>query len=184
MSSRRWRNRFFAPLHKNISRKKRQNFYDTGKRRQRSSQVRRLNWVIRPITLSKNSTKYRERAPPSTRSDVNQDSAIEGTLRPKRMGRPDPFDGASAPLAASLKRSQDERMGSFSPPCLRRLRLKPEDCAPAEVFVQWRGALGEVFEVRATPSEIAAFRGEIDIYASARYVLSASRHSPLSLVRG
>jgi AraC-like DNA-binding protein len=74
-------------------------------------------------------------------------------------------------------------MGSFSPPCLRRLRLKPEDCAPAETFVQWRGALGEVFEVRATPSEIAAFRGEIDIYASARYVLSASRHSPVSLVR-
>jgi AraC-like DNA-binding protein len=74
-------------------------------------------------------------------------------------------------------------MGSFSPPCLRRLRLKTEDCAPAEAFVQWRGALGEVFEVRATPSEISAFRGEIDVHASARYVLSASRHSPVSLVR-
>jgi AraC-like DNA-binding protein len=74
-------------------------------------------------------------------------------------------------------------MGSFSPPCLRRLRLKSEDCAPAELFAQWRGALGEVFEVRATPSEIAAFRGEIDVHASARHVLSASRHSPLSLVR-
>jgi AraC-like DNA-binding protein len=74
-------------------------------------------------------------------------------------------------------------MGSFSPPSLRRLRLKPEDCAPAEAFVQWRGALGEVFEVRATPSEISAFRGEIDVHASARYVLSASRHSPVSLVR-
>jgi AraC-like DNA-binding protein len=82
-----------------------------------------------------------------------------------------------------MKRSQDEWMGSFSPPCLRRLRLKPEDCAPAEAFAQWRGALGEVFEVRATPSEIAAFRGEIDVHASARYVLSASRHSPVSLVR-
>ncbi len=59
-------------------------------------------------------------------------------------------------------------MGSSPPPCLRRLRLKPEDCAPTELFVQWRGALGGVFEVRATPSEIAAFRGEIDVHASAR----------------
>jgi AraC-like DNA-binding protein len=74
-------------------------------------------------------------------------------------------------------------MGSFSSPCLRRLRLRPEEGARAEAFVQWRGALGEVFEVRATPSEIAAFRGEIDVHASARYVLSASRHSPVSLVR-
>jgi AraC-like DNA-binding protein len=74
-------------------------------------------------------------------------------------------------------------MGSSSPPCLRRLRLKPEDCSPTELFGQWRGAMGEVFEVRATPSEIAAFRGDIDVHASARFVLSASRHSPLSLVR-
>jgi AraC-like DNA-binding protein len=74
-------------------------------------------------------------------------------------------------------------MGSSSSPGLRRLRLKPEDCAPAELFVKWRDALGEVFEVRATPSEIAAFSGEIDVHASARYVLSASRHSPLSLIR-
>jgi AraC-like DNA-binding protein len=74
-------------------------------------------------------------------------------------------------------------MGSISPPCLRRLRLKPGDCAPAELFDQWRCAMGEVFEVRATPSEIATFRGEIDVYASARHVLSASRHSPVSLVR-
>ncbi len=74
-------------------------------------------------------------------------------------------------------------MGTSSPPGLRRLRLKPEDCAPADLFAKWRGALGEIFEVRATPSEIAAFRGEIDVHASARYVLSASRHSPLSFVR-
>jgi AraC-like DNA-binding protein len=74
-------------------------------------------------------------------------------------------------------------MGSSPSPTLRRLRLKPEDCDPTELFVQWRCALGEVFEVRATPSEIAAFRGEIDVHASARYVLSASRNSPLSLVR-
>ena len=74
-------------------------------------------------------------------------------------------------------------MGSTPSPSLRRLRLKPEHCAPTELFVQWRCALGEVFEVRATPSEIAAFRGEIDVHASARYVLSASRNSPLSLVR-
>jgi AraC-like DNA-binding protein len=99
------------------------------------------------------------------------------------MGRPDSLGGVSAPLAALWKRSQDERMGSSSPPCLRRLRLKPEDCTPVELFGQWRGAMGEVFEVRATPSEIAAFRGDIDVHASARFVLSASRHSPLSLVR-
>jgi AraC-like DNA-binding protein len=74
-------------------------------------------------------------------------------------------------------------MRSSSPPSLRRLRLKSEDCAPAELFVQWRSALGEVFDVRATPPEIAAFRGEIDVHGSARYVLSESRHSPLSLVR-
>jgi len=74
-------------------------------------------------------------------------------------------------------------MRSFSPPCLRRLRLKPEDCASPEAFTKWRGALGEVFEVRATPSEIADFRGEIDVHASAQHVLSASRHSPVSLVR-
>jgi AraC-like DNA-binding protein len=74
-------------------------------------------------------------------------------------------------------------MGSSSPLCLRRLRLKPEDCAPADLFAKWRDALGEVFEVRATPSEIAGFRGEIDVHASPRYVLSASRHSPLSLIR-
>ena len=46
-------------------------------------------------------------------------------------------------------------MESSSPLCLRRLRVKPEDCAPAELFAQWRDALGEVFEVRATPAEIA-----------------------------
>ena len=74
-------------------------------------------------------------------------------------------------------------MGSSAPPCLRRLRLKPEDCAPTELFAQWRAALGEVFEVRATPPEIAAFLGDIDVHASARYVVSASRNSPLSLVR-
>jgi AraC-like DNA-binding protein len=74
-------------------------------------------------------------------------------------------------------------MGSFSSPGLRRLRLRPEGCAPADLFVKWRDALGEAFEVRATPSEIAAFRGEIDVHASARYVLSASWHSPLSLIR-
>ena len=74
-------------------------------------------------------------------------------------------------------------MGSSSPLSLRRLRLKPEDCAPTELFVKWRDALGEVFEVRATPSEIAEFRGEIDVHASPHYVLSASRHSPLSLIR-
>ena len=74
-------------------------------------------------------------------------------------------------------------MGSSSSPGLRRLRLKPEDCAPAELFVKWRDALGEVFEVRASPSEIAGFRGEIDVHASAHYVLSASRHTPLSLIR-
>lgn len=74
-------------------------------------------------------------------------------------------------------------MGSSSPPGLRRLRLNPEDCAPADLFGKWRDALGEVFEVRATPSEIAAFRGEIDVHASARYVLSASWHSPLSFIR-
>ncbi len=74
-------------------------------------------------------------------------------------------------------------MGSSAPPCLRRLRLKPEDCAPTELFAQWRAALGEVFEVRATPPEIAAFLGEIDVHASARYLVSASRNSPLSLVR-
>ena len=73
-------------------------------------------------------------------------------------------------------------MESSSPLCLRRLCLKPEDRAPAELFAQWRDALGEVFEVRATPAEIAEFRGEIDVHASARYVLSASRNSPLSLV--
>jgi AraC-like DNA-binding protein len=99
------------------------------------------------------------------------------------MSSPESFGGPRAWLAASLKRSQDEHMRSFSPPCLRRLRLKLEDCAPAEAFVHWRGALGEVFEVRATPSEIADFRGEIDVHASARHVLSASRHSPVSLVR-
>jgi AraC-like DNA-binding protein len=98
-------------------------------------------------------------------------------------GPPEALQPASAQLAASLKRSQDEWMGSFSSPSLRRLRLRPEEAAPAEAFVQWRGALGEVFEVRATPSEISAFRGEIDVHASARYVLSASRHSPVSLVR-
>jgi AraC-binding-like domain len=74
-------------------------------------------------------------------------------------------------------------MGSSPPPSLRQLRLKPEHCGPAELFVQWRDALGEVFEVRATPAEIAAFRGEIDVHASARYVASSSRNSPLSLVR-
>jgi AraC-like DNA-binding protein len=74
-------------------------------------------------------------------------------------------------------------MGSSSSLSLRRLRLNPEDCAPAELFVKWRDALGEVFEVRATPSEIAGFRGEIDVHASSHYVLSASRHSPLSLIR-
>jgi AraC-like DNA-binding protein len=74
-------------------------------------------------------------------------------------------------------------MRSSSSPGLRRLLLKPEDCAQADLFARWRDALGEVFEVRATPSEIAAFRGEIDVHASARYVLSASRHSPLSLIR-
>jgi AraC-like DNA-binding protein len=74
-------------------------------------------------------------------------------------------------------------MWSSSSPCLRRLRLNPEDCAPAELFAKWRDALGEVFEVRATPSEIAAFQGEIDVHASAHYVLSTSRHSPLSLIR-
>lgn len=74
-------------------------------------------------------------------------------------------------------------MGSSSPPGLRRLRLKPEGCAPADLFVQWRDALGEVFEVRATPREIAAFRGEIDVHASARHVLSTSWHTPLSLIR-
>ncbi|HEX9169179.1 MAG TPA: helix-turn-helix domain-containing protein [Roseiarcus sp.] len=74
-------------------------------------------------------------------------------------------------------------MGSSPPPCLRRLRLKSEDRAPTELFADWRGALGEVFEVRATPSEIAAFRGEIDVHASARYVVSVSRNSPLSLIR-
>jgi AraC-like DNA-binding protein len=84
------------------------------------------------------------------------------------------------PLAASAKRSQDDRMGSPSPLCLRRLCLKPEDCAPQELFARWRDALGEVFEVRATPSEIADFRGEINVHASARYVLSASRHSASS----
>ena len=74
-------------------------------------------------------------------------------------------------------------MGSSPPPCLRRLRLKPEDCAPTSLLVHWRAALGDVFEVRATPSEISDFRGEIDVHASARYVVSASRNSPLSLVR-
>jgi AraC-like DNA-binding protein len=74
-------------------------------------------------------------------------------------------------------------MGSSSPPCLRRLRLDPEDRAPAELFAKWRDALGDVFEVRATPSEISAFRGGIDVHASARYLLSASRHSPLSFIR-
>ena len=68
-------------------------------------------------------------------------------------------------------------MGSSPPPSLRQLRLKPEHCGPAELFVQWRDALGEVFEVRATPAEIAAFRGEIDVHASARYVASSSRNS-------
>ena len=62
-------------------------------------------------------------------------------------------------------------MGSSSSLGLRRLRLTPEDCAPAELFVKWRDALGEVFEVRASPSEIAGFRGEIDVHASAHYVL-------------
>jgi len=74
-------------------------------------------------------------------------------------------------------------MGSSSSLGLRRLHLKPEDCAPTELFVKWRDALGEVFEVRASPSEIAGFRGEIDVHASPHYVLSASRHSPLSLIR-
>ncbi len=74
-------------------------------------------------------------------------------------------------------------MGSSSPLTLRRLCLKPEDCAATELFVRWRDALGEVFEVRATPSEISGFRGEIDIHASPHYVLSATRHSPLSLIR-
>jgi hypothetical protein len=74
-------------------------------------------------------------------------------------------------------------MGSPLSPCLCRLRLKPDDRAPAELFIQWRSAFFEVFEVRATPSEIAGFRGEIDVHASARYVMSASRNSPLSLVR-
>jgi AraC-like DNA-binding protein len=63
------------------------------------------------------------------------------------------------------------------------LRLKPEDCAPAELFPRWRDALGEVFEVRATPAEIEGFRGEIDVHASARHILSASWHSALSLIR-
>ena len=74
-------------------------------------------------------------------------------------------------------------MGNPPPHSLRRLRLQPEDCAQAELFVRWRDALGEVFEVRATPVEIAEFRGEIDVHASARYALSVIRHSPLSLVR-
>jgi AraC-like DNA-binding protein len=74
-------------------------------------------------------------------------------------------------------------MGISSTPCLRRLRLKPEDCVPADLFSRWRDAIGEVFEVRATPEEIAQFRGEIDIHASAQYVLSVSRHSSLSFVR-
>ena len=34
-------------------------------------------------------------------------------------------------------------MGKISPPCLRRLRLKPGDDAPAELFDQWRCAMGE-----------------------------------------
>jgi hypothetical protein len=86
-------------------------------------------------------------------------------------------------VAARSKRSQDEGMGISPPPCLRRLRIKPEHCGSTELFVQWRDALGEVFEVRATPAEIAAFRGEIDIHASARFVVSTNCNSPLSLVR-
>jgi len=74
-------------------------------------------------------------------------------------------------------------MGSSSSLSLRRLCLKPEDCAATELFVKWRDALGEVFEIRATPSEIAGFRGEIDVHASPHYVLSVTRRSPLSLVR-
>jgi AraC-like DNA-binding protein len=114
---------------------------------------------------------------------VNSKTTIDARRKPKRVGSRDPLGGAHPLLAAQLKRSQDEHMGSSAPPCLRRLRLKPEDCAPTELFVQWRAALGEVFEVRATPPEIAAFLGEIDVHASARYVVSASRNSPLSLVR-
>lgn len=74
-------------------------------------------------------------------------------------------------------------MGSSLPPGPRRLRLKPEGCAPADLFVKWRAALSKVFEVRATPPEIAAFRGEIDVHPSARHVLSPSWHSPLPLIR-
>jgi AraC-like DNA-binding protein len=114
---------------------------------------------------------------------VNSKPTIDARLKPKRVGARNPLGGAHPLLAAQLKRSQDEHMGSSAPPCLRRLRLKPEDCAPTELFAQWRAALGEVFEVRATPPEIAAFLGEIDVHASARYLVSASRNSPLSLVR-
>ena len=64
-----------------------------------------------------------------------------------------------------------------------RLRLAPEECAGPKGFVRWRAALGDVFEVRAAPEEVQSFRGEIEVHASARYVLSASRHSPLSLFR-
>jgi hypothetical protein len=114
--------------------------------------------------------------------EIGRENSIDGRWA-EANGPRRSFRGLLARLAALLKRSQDDRVGSLSPPSLRRLRLRREDCALAEAFVQWRGALGEVFEVRATPSEIADFRGEIDVHASARYVLSSSRHSPVSLVR-
>ena len=60
---------------------------------------------------------------------------------------------------------------------------RPRSAPARKGFVRWRAALGDVFEVRAAPDEIQSFRGEIEIHASARYVLSASRHSPLSLFR-
>jgi hypothetical protein len=74
-------------------------------------------------------------------------------------------------------------MGISPAPSLRRLRVEPEQRGAAEIFARWRDALGEVFEVRATPAEIATFDGEIDVHASARFVLSTSCNSPLSLIR-
>src|SRR6185437_2054298 len=108
---------------------------------------------------------------------------FDGRIKSRRAFRRLDLVIPSSGLPPRRKGRRMKAMGTSSPPGLRRLRLKPEDCAPADLFAKWRGALGEVFEVRATPSEIAAFRGEIDVHASAHYVLSASWHSPLSFIR-
>ncbi|WP_126400987.1 helix-turn-helix domain-containing protein [Blastochloris tepida] len=90
---------------------------------------------------------------------------------------------AGAAARAAAQPAEARRSPVPASEALGRFALAPAEGQPSDTFRDWRAGLAPVFDVAATPAEIAAFAGGLAAWSSGRFVLTTCRATRLHLIR-